>query len=112
MTKYILSYGGGVNSTALLFLLKDLDYPLDEVIFADTGAELPETYQYLEKIQNFCEDSEMTIVRILAEKVKVYEKVNKINPRGNEKVNNVHSKPLGQSHFRSKLESEVDLPKA
>jgi len=65
MTSYVLSFGAGVNSTALLFLLRDLEYPLDEVVFADTGAELPETYQYLEKIQKFCKGNKIkfTVVK-------------------------------------------------
>src|SRR2546428_1421345 len=43
--KYILSYGGGVNTTALMLLLVRRKMPLDEAVFADTGAELPETYR-------------------------------------------------------------------
>jgi len=49
MTWHALSLGAGVNSTALLHVLIDNKMPLDEVIFADTGAEKPETYAYLEK---------------------------------------------------------------
>src|SRR6266480_309658 len=43
--KHILSYGGGVNTTALMILLIKKQMPLDEAVFADTGAELPETYK-------------------------------------------------------------------
>jgi hypothetical protein len=43
--KYILSYGGGINTTALMILLVRKKMPLDEAVFADTGAELPETYR-------------------------------------------------------------------
>ena len=45
---HVLSYGGGVNSVALMLLLIQGKQPLDEVVFADTGAEVPETYAYLE----------------------------------------------------------------
>ena len=55
----VLSYGGGVNSTALLFYLIDNDYDIDEVIFADTGAELPETYRYIRKIINYCDKNDI-----------------------------------------------------
>jgi 3'-phosphoadenosine 5'-phosphosulfate sulfotransferase (PAPS reductase)/FAD synthetase len=51
--KHILSFGGGLNSTALLVFLIDHKYPLDEVIFADTGGELPETYNYLKIIDSY-----------------------------------------------------------
>jgi len=54
MTHHVLSLGAGVNSTALLHLLIDKKMPLDEVIFADTGAEKPETYEYIrERILTF-----------------------------------------------------------
>lgn len=51
--KYILSFGGGLNSTALLVFLVSKKYPLDEVVFADTGGEVPETYQHLRTIEPY-----------------------------------------------------------
>lgn len=47
----VLSYGGGVNSTAILALCKlgKLPWP-DYIVFSDTGAEWPHTYKYLEYI--------------------------------------------------------------
>lgn len=48
-THSVLSLGAGVNSTALMLYLVDQGLPLNEVIFADTGAERPETYEYLKK---------------------------------------------------------------
>ena len=47
-SRHILSFGGGVNSVALMVLMLREDLPLDEVVFADTGGEVPETYEYLE----------------------------------------------------------------
>lgn len=44
---HVLSYGGGVNSVALMILVIRENLPLDEVVFADTGGEVPETYDYL-----------------------------------------------------------------
>ena len=46
-SKYILSYGGGVNSTALIIFVVKNKFPLDHVVFSDTGDEMPETYEYL-----------------------------------------------------------------
>jgi 3'-phosphoadenosine 5'-phosphosulfate sulfotransferase (PAPS reductase)/FAD synthetase len=40
-----LSYGGGVNSTAVVLL----DKP-NHIIFADTGDEHPDTYRYIEEV--------------------------------------------------------------
>lgn len=45
-----LSYGGGVNSTALAILLMRGELPQYEpwrIVFADTGEERPETYAYI-----------------------------------------------------------------
>lgn len=53
--KYVLSYGGGVNSTALLILLARQRHPLDYVVFADTGSERPETYDYLKQAKQYCD---------------------------------------------------------
>jgi 3'-phosphoadenosine 5'-phosphosulfate sulfotransferase (PAPS reductase)/FAD synthetase len=44
---YVLSYGAGVNSTALMIYLIRGKMTLDGVVFSDTGGELPETYKYL-----------------------------------------------------------------
>lgn len=48
----VLSYGCGVNSTAILALIKlgKIKIP-DRIIFCDTGAERPETSCYLEYIK-------------------------------------------------------------
>ena len=51
--KYVLSYGGGLNSTALLVYLVKNDKPLDLVIFADTGNEFEHTYQTVEYYKNW-----------------------------------------------------------
>jgi len=43
----LLSFGGGVNSTALAILLINEGWQ-GEIVFADTGAEWPETYEYMD----------------------------------------------------------------
>ena len=50
--KRILSYGGGVNSTAILALIKlgKVEMP-DRIIFCDTGAERNTTYCYMKYIK-------------------------------------------------------------
>lgn len=54
--KHVLSYGGGVNSVALMVLLLREGAPLDEIVFADTGGEIPETYEYLPTSQAYAEE--------------------------------------------------------
>tara|TARA_Y100000004_G_scaffold178314_1_gene220782 strand:- start:72 stop:884 length:813 start_codon:yes stop_codon:yes gene_type:complete len=55
MRPVILSYGGGINSTALLLEWVKQGKQLDLVIFADTGSEMPETYEFIDKyVKPFC----------------------------------------------------------
>ena len=42
---YILSFGAGVNTVALMVMLIQQGSPLDGVVFADTGGETPATYE-------------------------------------------------------------------
>jgi len=46
--KFVVSFGAGVNSTAMVLLLRKHGYPIDEIVFVDTGCEFPETYEYLD----------------------------------------------------------------
>jgi hypothetical protein len=46
-TRHILSFGCGVNTVALMIHLINEEMPFDDAVFADTGGELPETYDYL-----------------------------------------------------------------
>ena len=64
-TTSVLSYGGGVNTTALMVLLVRKKMPFDVAVFADTGGELPETYSYLEVARRYLERHgiELKVVR-------------------------------------------------
>jgi hypothetical protein len=48
--KKYLSYGGGVNSTAMMILLKNQGVEF-EAVFADHGGDYPETYKYVKMFQ-------------------------------------------------------------
>lgn len=52
----VLSFGGGVNSTAMLLLLADLQQLPDLVLFADTGGERPATYDHVREMRTWCID--------------------------------------------------------
>lgn len=43
----VVSYGGGINSTALIIWARLKKIKIDKIIFADTGNEKPETYEFL-----------------------------------------------------------------
>ena len=49
----IVSFGGGTNSAALLVGLHQHGIPVDLITFADTGAEQPHTYQFLETMNEW-----------------------------------------------------------
>ena len=55
----MVSYGGGVNSTALLIGLHQHRIPVDLILFADTGAEHPHTYAYLDVMDRWLKDHGM-----------------------------------------------------
>lgn len=54
MKKYYLSFGAGVNSTAILALIykKELEYHNLKIVFSDTGCEKPSTYCHIKKMQS------------------------------------------------------------
>ncbi len=52
MTRHILSLSGGKDSAALAIYMRDRVSDM-EYIFSDTRKELPETYQYLERIEDY-----------------------------------------------------------
>lgn len=52
MTRHILSLSGGKDSAALAIYLRDR-VPDMEYIFSDTRKELPETYKYLDSIEDY-----------------------------------------------------------
>lgn len=50
--RHIVSLSGGKDSTALAIYLRDR-IPQLEYVFCDTGEELPETYEYLDKLEAY-----------------------------------------------------------
>jgi hypothetical protein len=44
----VVSFGGGTNSTALIIGMYEKEIPIDLILFADTGAEMPHTYEHIE----------------------------------------------------------------
>jgi hypothetical protein len=70
---YILSYGGGVNSFALLLYLIKESRRIDEVVFADTGAELPETYSHIRFVRSFLKKIEIPFTTVKSNNGTLYE---------------------------------------
>ena len=64
--KRVLSFGGGVDSSAILaYHLFEENLNIDHVVFADTGAESADTYRNVEFFRELCEhyDLPFTVVR-------------------------------------------------
>jgi len=49
--KHIVSFSGGKDSTLMLLLMLEKGMPIDDIIFADTGMEFQELYDYVERIE-------------------------------------------------------------
>lgn len=64
MKKHILSFSGGKDSTFLLLELIRRKYPLDEVVFFDTGWEYPVMYEHIEKCKKICEEHGINFVTL------------------------------------------------
>jgi len=71
--KYILSYGGGLNSTALLVQIHEQKKPLDLVIFADTGAEKDETLEIAKFYEKWCADRSIKFVTVQSKLGSMYD---------------------------------------
>jgi len=50
--RHVLGLSGGKDSAALAIFMRDRE-PKMEYFFCDTGAELPETYEFLDRIESF-----------------------------------------------------------
>ncbi len=50
----VVSFGGGVNSTALLVGLRERGERPDRILFADTGGERIETYEHVAEVSAWC----------------------------------------------------------
>lgn len=53
MTEHIVNLSGGKDSTAMLLRLLELGMRVDRVVFADTGFEFPELYEYLKRVEDY-----------------------------------------------------------
>lgn len=53
----IASYGGGVNSTAMLVWMVKNKLVVHHILFADTGGEKPETYSYVKMFSDWLVDN-------------------------------------------------------
>jgi 3'-phosphoadenosine 5'-phosphosulfate sulfotransferase (PAPS reductase)/FAD synthetase len=69
MKKY-LSFGGGVNSVAMMLLLLDQGKNFDEAVFIDHETDWPETYEYLAMFQDWLEKNGHDKITVLKPEMK------------------------------------------
>ena len=50
----IVSFSGGKDSTAMLFMMLERGIKVDRVICVDTTKEFPQMYEHIEKVQKLC----------------------------------------------------------
>jgi len=68
--KLIVSYGGGTNSTAMLIGMCRLGIKPDHVLFADTGGEKQETYEYINYFNKWLDQNKMPLIETVKYKTK------------------------------------------
>jgi len=61
----IVSFGGGTNSTALLIGMYEKHIPVDLILFADTGAEQPHTYQHIDTMNKWLKEHNMPQITVV-----------------------------------------------
>ena len=61
----VVSYGVGTNSTAMLIGMIKYGIPADIILFADTGGERPETYEYLKMFSEWLKQRGMPEITVV-----------------------------------------------
>jgi hypothetical protein len=61
----MVSFGGGVNSTAMLCVMVQKSIRPDAILFADTGGELPETYRHVDDFSKWLVSREFPPITVV-----------------------------------------------
>lgn len=68
----VLSFGGGVQTTALAILVVRGEVDCDAIVFADTGGERPETYEHIARFGSWLEARGRCLTTVRAEGEDLY----------------------------------------
>lgn len=66
---HVVSFSGGKDSTAMLLRMIEENYPIDIILFCDTGLEFPEMEEHIDKVEKYIG---RPITRLKAEKDFMY----------------------------------------
>ncbi len=82
MKTNIVSFGAGQNSTAMIIMMKNNGIKIDEIIYSETGNEMPQTYIFLKEFKKWCLKNNLKFVEVKSElgSVKSYYEEKKIIP--------------------------------
>jgi len=82
MKTNIISFGAGQNSTAMIIMMKNEGIKIDEIIYSETGNEMPQTYIFLKEFKKWCLKNNLKFVEVKSElgSVKSYYEEKKIIP--------------------------------
>jgi hypothetical protein len=64
----VASFGGGVNSAAMVIGLWERGEPVDLILFADTGGEKPHTYDFLSSFSFWCSSRGLPVPEVVSNK--------------------------------------------
>ena len=64
-TPVIVAFGGGTNSAAMLIEMQRRQVIPDLILFADTGGELPETYEFVKVFSRWLQDKGMPKIELV-----------------------------------------------
>lgn len=53
MAYHVVSFSGGKDSTAMLLHMLETGMQVDEIIFCDTGAEFPQMYDHIDRVEEY-----------------------------------------------------------
>ena len=97
---YIVSFSGGKDSTAMLLLLIEKGYPIDEVIMCDTGMEFDDMYIHIEKVKKMIK---LPITILKNEKTFEYYMFNHVKTKGKNKGSKGYSWPDFRNRWCTKV---------
>ena len=80
--KNIISLSGGKDSTAMLLMMLEKNYRIDEIIFCDTTVEFQEMYRHLDKLEQYID---MKITRLKQQHDFEYMMFNHVKTKGKNK---------------------------
>ena len=84
--KYIVSFSGGKDSTAMLLKMLEDNWDIAEIIYCDTGKEFPQMYEHIEKVKKYIKENyNMEITTLKAKKSFDYYMFEHIKTRGKNK---------------------------